>query len=180
MLPGPWQQKRHKSGQRFPQINKETHSLMKSEWKKKRTDSCLFTAAVARLSSSWSPCFCPVNLLGVILCKVPETWLLTSAERAGAPAGPSLTRRHHSPLPCDGAETPRAAVTRTPMTHLLPPSKSCWHWSHFDESLSILRHWDLCVLSHMHPLHSFPYSLHTNSPLDSPYSGVTPTLIRLV
>ena len=110
---------------------------------------------------------------------MPRTWLLTSAERDRAPAGSSLTRRHRSPLPCDGAETPCAAVTRTPMTHLLPPSKSCWHRSHFDESLSILSHRDPCALSHTHPLRSLPRSLHTDGLPESPFSGVTPTLVRL-
>lgn len=65
------------------------------------------------------------------------------------------------------------------MTHLLPPSKSCWHWSHFDESLPILRRGDPCALSHTHPLRAPPHSLHTNSPPESPFSGVTPTLVRL-
>lgn len=81
-------------------------------------------------------------------------------------AGCSLTRRHHSPLPCDGARTPLAAVTHIPMTHLLPLFKSCWHWSHFDETLSILRQGS-CVPSHTHPV---------STPFPAPYTSKVPIL----
>lgn len=49
------------------------------------------------------------------------------------------------------------------MTHLLPLSKSGWHWSHLDESFSILRQG---VPSHTHSTVSapFPFPTDTRSP----------------
>lgn len=96
-------------GSNFPQRNIETDSLMKTKWKIKEIDSWLLAAAAAQLSSGLSPCFCTVNLLGVIFWKVPGTWFLTSAKRAGATAPCGRIQalpQHHSALPCDEAKQP--------------------------------------------------------------------------
>lgn len=132
-------------------------------------DHWLFTATVAAY---------PMNLLDIILWKVAGTWLLISARRARAPVLPIMMQphpRHRSPLPCDGARTPHAAVTQIPMTHLLPLSRSCCPWSQFDESFSILRQ-GMCVLPHTLNTVSAPFPALCTPKV--PILKAHPTLLR--